>query len=451
MAIEIKSWSVATFRTSFENGTLITNQEYQRRPVWKIKDKMLLIDSLARGVPVGAITLYADESRGFRTYEVIDGKQRLGAILSFLRGEFTILTEAIKGSAIDEDEFDLDADPVVAEFHGRRYSDLDIKTRLKFDQYELPVFIVSGVRADAIRAFTRMNSTNYSLKPQEIRNAFYAGSAFLRCAIEVCDELTSGVDAESFFIELGAVTKAQFDRMQDIQLASELLALRLDGPQHRRDTLNDFYELYSSKSGEAFNRLSQAKEWLVKCLRQIYAIFGAPLAANNMRNGEHDLYALVGAFSRHGLLNKVQQETLGEELKAVIAEFFRQVVEYTYSIRTGADISPDDVSELAQEYARGFFGGQINAKVKREQRIAILDSVIGSLVATTDPRATFTDEQRRIIWARSQDKLCGRCGKPVDWREFEAGHRVPHALGGRTVVDNGQVEHSSCNRAAGAS
>ena len=96
-------------------------------------------------------------------------------------------------------------------------------------------------------------------------------------------------------------------------------------------------------------------------------------------------------------------------------------------------------------------GGQINSKQRREDRIRIWAEVIDGVVATLDANQTFSSIQRRIIWARSVDKLCARCGEPVDYPDYHAGHKVARALGGRTLVENGQVEHAACNQGAGAS
>src|SRR3954471_6587194 len=56
--------------------------EYQREPnVWNLDQKQRLIDSILRGFDIAAIYLYEREDK---TWECIDGRQRLNAIMSFL-------------------------------------------------------------------------------------------------------------------------------------------------------------------------------------------------------------------------------------------------------------------------------------------------------------------------------------------------------------------------------
>lgn len=453
MAIEIKTWTFQQVRNAKQSDTLRLDPEYQRRAVWKLKTKMLLIDSLARGVPIGAITLYADDSQGFTTYEVIDGKQRLSTLLAYVADEFSVETTMIEASAVDDDEF-APTDATVAEYHGAPFSKLSAATKIKFDQYEIPIFVVRGDRAAAVRAFTRMNGSNYVLTPQEIRNAFFADSYFLKKVISLCDDLGElTADEQSFFVACGAITKSQYDRMMDLQLCSELLALVLDGPQERRDTLNEFYATYRSSTGTLVRKLDDGRDKLLKILGEVWELFGRPTTfAAFLHHVEHDLYGLIGALRERQPLTGAQK-SLGAatELAKVLEGFFTRVTEYRNSVLRPESVSPlSEFSEDEQEYGRGFFTGQMNSQARRQARARILGDIYDQVVGTLDPHSQFSPEQRRIIWGRSQGKVCPRCGNVVEWKDYHAGHIVPWSAGGRTTLDNGQVEHSWCNTAAGA-
>lgn len=456
--IAVETWPVQQFEQNKSSGTLKTSPEYQRRPVWAAKDQMLLVDSVARGVPVGAITLYVSDENGYETYEVIDGKQRLTAIMAYLEGKFAIKTSTIAAAAVDDDEFE-QHDEVTASYHEKTYDELPTPQRMKLLQYKLPIFVVRGDRSDAIRAFSRMNRSSYSLRPQEIRNAFFSETGFLNTVIGLVDELdleTTGASraaANSLLAQLGAISKPSWDRMQDIQLVSELLVLHLAGPQHRRDSLDHHYSLYRTPSGQAATSLAAAAEELKATITQVWAIAdGTSLQAMHFPSScEHDLYGLVGALRSRGLLTGPQLTNAKEELRTVISGFRGQVEQYIAKVRSGETFLPDEFDVLVEKYARGFLGGQINSKQRREDRISVWTEVINGVVHTLDPQSSFTDVQRRLIWINSPDKLCARCGDIVSWAEFQAGHNVAWASGGRTTVENGQVEHASCNQSAGAS
>ena len=241
--------------------------------------------------------------------------------------------------------------------------------------------------------------------------------------------------------------------MQDVQLISELLTLLLSGPQHRRDSLDETYSLYKSPSGPAAKKLKNAAEELEAILTQVWTLAdGRSLQAFHFPSAcENDLYGLVGSLHTRGLLTKPQMDRLGPELLTVISEFRGQVEEFIAKVRSGESPLADEFDALVEQYGRGFLGGQTNAKARREGRIEVWTELINGVVATLDPQNGFTPTQRRLIWAQSSDKLCGRCGQQVQWEEFHAGHKVPWASGGRTIVENGRVEHAACNQSAGAS
>jgi hypothetical protein len=452
--ISVEPWTVQAFQSQSISGTLDVSPEFQRRGVWNQKAKMLLADSVVRGVPIGAITLYADDSSGYDQYEVIDGKQRLTALLDFLGNGFQIKTSTILSGALDDDEFNLDNDAVTSDCHNKSFSDFPQPRKMAMLQYKIPVFVVRGPRSNAIRSFTRMNQSSYALKPQEIRNAFFHDSAYLAAAVGIAEELESTLVEGSppFLVGLGVMSKDAHQRMQDIQLLSELLLLTLEGPQHRRDRLDEAYELYRSVSGASSRRLSEASNKVTSIVRQIDRISkGLPLQAYHFPSScEHDFYGLFGALEEHGLLSDAQILSVGDELITVISGFRRQVVQFVARVRDGGDTASEEFGELVEQYGRGFLGGQINGRERRRERIKIWRAVIDDVVASLDSSSSFSDIQRRLIWARSEEKLCARCLQPVEWAEYHAGHKIAHALGGKTEVENGQVEHAACNISAGA-
>ena len=69
------------------DGQLILNPTYQRDDVWKVGDASQLIESIIQGIPLPSIVLLEVPSRGrtrLPSYEVVDGKQRITAILRFI-------------------------------------------------------------------------------------------------------------------------------------------------------------------------------------------------------------------------------------------------------------------------------------------------------------------------------------------------------------------------------
>src|SRR5690606_37932893 len=63
------------------------NRRYQRKLVWTLEEKQKLVESILKKYPVPAI-LIAERDGAPGTYEIIDGLQRLQAIMSFIETAF---------------------------------------------------------------------------------------------------------------------------------------------------------------------------------------------------------------------------------------------------------------------------------------------------------------------------------------------------------------------------
>ena len=68
----------------------IVNRKYQRKLVWTMEEKSAFIDSLQKFYSV-PLFLFANKNIGETTsYEIIDGMQRLNAIMAFIENEYPI-------------------------------------------------------------------------------------------------------------------------------------------------------------------------------------------------------------------------------------------------------------------------------------------------------------------------------------------------------------------------
>ncbi len=83
--------SVQEIYRRFRENQIIVNRKYQRKLVWTEAEKACLIDSILKGYPIPLI-LFAEFSGtdGRTYYEVLDGMQRLNAIVGFLENEYPV-------------------------------------------------------------------------------------------------------------------------------------------------------------------------------------------------------------------------------------------------------------------------------------------------------------------------------------------------------------------------
>lgn len=149
--------SVADFVEWDRQGRLRLNPVFQRRAVWSPDAKSFLIDTILLGYPIPKVyirTTFDTETQvGIR--DVVDGQQRLRAVLEFSRNQLTINRRS-------------------EHFRGKKYSDLTSDQKRSFLGYSIGVdHLISATDDIVLEVFSRLNSYTVTLNGQEKRNAQY--------------------------------------------------------------------------------------------------------------------------------------------------------------------------------------------------------------------------------------------------------------------------------------
>jgi len=89
-----------------KQGKLDFNPDYQRESVWTRSQKQLFIDSLLIEIDIPKL-YFREVSKGKYEYEVVDGQQRLRAVVEFLNNRFPLSedTDPIDGAKIAKKYF----------------------------------------------------------------------------------------------------------------------------------------------------------------------------------------------------------------------------------------------------------------------------------------------------------------------------------------------------------
>ena len=87
MSLSVTPYTVQMIYGLYYQEKLKINRRYQRKLVWSINEKQSFIDSLIKGYPIPLILASKSSDENF---EILDGLQRLNAIVSFIEGDFSV-------------------------------------------------------------------------------------------------------------------------------------------------------------------------------------------------------------------------------------------------------------------------------------------------------------------------------------------------------------------------
>lgn len=158
--VEKVQFSVLHLKRLYEDRKeLILNPDFQRKDVWKGKQRSELIESILMGIPIPIMYLF--ETADGRK-QVVDGRQRITTIIDYLNNEFSLR--------------DL---KILHDLNGSRFRDLDKKLQGIFEDYQLHVYVIQPPTPERVKydIFDRVNRGGTRLNNQEMRNALYGGKA----------------------------------------------------------------------------------------------------------------------------------------------------------------------------------------------------------------------------------------------------------------------------------
>lgn len=278
------SYKVSLIKSIFEQPNYNLHPDFQRRITWNNQKRSKLIESLIINIPIPPIFLYEYD---YDKYEIMDGLQRISAIISFYNDEFRL-------SGLSE----------WSELNGLKYSKLPDKIKEGIDRRQIQVITLlkesaaSDQRADTIKrlVFERLNTGGVKLQPQEIRNAILNGPGNKMCIdlsenelfrllweIPVSDAILEELD-DIDYADYPTITDDEklikklerhtlYKRMYDVELVLRFFAIRY---------LNEFDGSLSSFLDDALvllnkydeSQINQLKSLFVDTIQKAYDLFG---------------------------------------------------------------------------------------------------------------------------------------------------------------------------------
>lgn len=168
--VGVNSESVEEIYRRYTQDKYQINRRYQRKLVWGNKEKEKLIDSLCNNIPIPLILLAEVEDKegksDGRRYEIIDGLQRMNAIVSFIENSYQYQGKY----------FNLGASAITSRMRDKGLEQktpvLDVDISRSICEYRLPVSTYRSAEPQTIdEVFRRINSSGKKLSMQEVRQA----------------------------------------------------------------------------------------------------------------------------------------------------------------------------------------------------------------------------------------------------------------------------------------
>lgn len=305
---DTRVYSISDFLEWNQNNLLLLSPDFQRRAVWSLPAKSYLIDTILRGKPIPKMII-SQKMKGARTMRiVVDGQQRLRAILEFKDDAFKILSAHNITLA------------------GKTYSTLPKEMKDEFIQYELGVDLLFDTSyEDILDIFARLNSYTVVLNKQEKFNAKYLGY-FKQLSYKY------GYKYVQYFLDGKILTKIQVNRMGEAELSADLFMAILGGVQSNKN-VESYYKEYENEPKDIF----KAAEKFDKIMSYIGSIYPPEEIALTNWSRIHLFYSLFTVIG-HNLFS----------FKGVSDEF---KINYSKNIVTRLRVILDQISSKYDEVA----------------------------------------------------------------------------------------------------
>lgn len=397
-----KSTTIDALKLLKNKGELII-PAVQRELVWTKSQNQLLIDSLFKDFDIPKVYFRDVEKDGKKAYEVIDGQQRINAIVSFVADNY---------------ELPLDADDVDDEkVAGKKWSQLSSDLQILFNSRSIDVVHLIGYSDEEIdETFLRLQNGT-PLKAAEKRRAI-AGNM---------RNIVSELAKHDIFSDKYCRFDNKHYAFEDV--VAKVLKQIIDGKA-------------SNISAQALKRMYEQNPHISatdKCVIDTKKAFDFIKKAFKKADKPHlKRYAVIDlAVIITSLLKVYDLSNYSEKFSDAFLKFSNERI-------LNAEKPEDEQDQRLIRYSNATRGDSLEYLEYRQKVLKeyILEEM--PYLELKDQNRIFTPDQRAVIYRIGKGK-CAICGIDVSEENFEADHIKPWSKGGRTIIANGQILCSHCN------
>lgn len=435
--LSIKGESIQSLYGSYLKETFLVNRRYQRKLVWTIEEKRSFLDSIVNGYPVPLILLAEVKSDKGRKLEIIDGMQRMNAIMSFIDQEFDL-----EGKYFDLDTM---ADTKLLKDNGKITQKGEVLARricTDIARYQMPLSVYQESGGNHIdEVFRRLNSGGRHLSKQELRQAG-AVSKFASIvrklasnirgdssASDVLDlnsmknisitnrNLEYGISIENiFWVKNNIITKEALRQSQDEEVIADIVAWVSSnrGLRSSSDVLNQLYN-FGSNNDDDESSLANSIELQIQKINEEIVI-------SNIQFVFDKIIGIVNSTGKtfNSLLFEDQQAKISRYFQIVFYAFYKLLVEESLIISDQKKLigllsgAGDKIITLAAG------GGNWSAKEKQTQADALSGVIKGCFT-----KAKETDPSRNQ-WVTRFENILMQSSTEQALYDFKVGLHLLH-------------------------
>lgn len=240
-------YDLETLVKKIQKGIIKLDPEYQRRHRWDNLTSSKLIESLILNIPIPIIYLSYDVDVDSETqeeaarYSVIDGQQRLTAIVKYF-----------------ENKYQLEGIEILTDLEGCYYRDLPPFLLRRLEERTIKCLRIDSTIDSQVKfdIFERLNSGAVKLESHELRNAVLRGPFN-----NICKLLSKNSHFRTMLqipvSEEEAEKNPKVKKMEDVELVLRFFALIEDNYKSFRKTKDNQFKDFLSSALEQKNSLSE--------------------------------------------------------------------------------------------------------------------------------------------------------------------------------------------------
>ncbi|HEX4080085.1 MAG TPA: DUF262 domain-containing protein [Rhizomicrobium sp.] len=406
-------WNVTTLHAKWNSGLLDLQPSFQREYVWKLKPELpsRLIESILLEIPIPP--LYFGRLSGGKL-EVIDGQQRLTTLIHFVTNEFPLqrLTR-------------------MPSLNGQKFRDLSKEYQEKIKDTPIrTVEINAGNNMDLrFEIFERLNRGSMALNEQELRNCVFRGEF---------NALLANLERDSRWRSVKGGSEPE-PRFKEREMILRFLALAnriqfYNGGLKR--FLNDYMAKYAPRDPQA---IEEQARLFRQTMRNVYIVFGEhsgrlytiPSDKSKRRDGRWDTKFSIAAL-------EIQASALLDQDPARVQKVADQIQEhFLFMLLT---------DKAVQEAISQATGGRVPTKLRWTALRSVIQPLLDGVVI--EPRF-FSFQFRKELY--DANPVCALCENMIhSLEDSTVDHITPYSKDGKTVRENSQLAHRSCNASKNA-